>query len=180
MTKHIMVDLETWGTTPGSDLRSIGAVAFDPIAGTLGDRFYCNLQGGVTVGLTRDADTVAWWAEQSAAAQAVLQDNQLYITLALARFADWWIEQQGGEATRENYARFWANGSHFDFVLLEAAYRASNQAMPWTYRAPRDCKTVWDLAGGVDLPFEGVEHNALDDAVHQARCVIEAYRIIRA
>lgn len=29
----IMLDLETWGTTPGSDIRSIGAVVFDPLAG---------------------------------------------------------------------------------------------------------------------------------------------------
>ncbi|QWY83131.1 endodeoxyribonuclease protein [Rhizobium phage RHph_X2_24] len=29
---HIMLDLETWGRTPGSDIRSIGAVVFDPVA----------------------------------------------------------------------------------------------------------------------------------------------------
>lgn len=36
MTTHIMVDLETWGKIPGSDIRSIGAVVFDPILGTVG------------------------------------------------------------------------------------------------------------------------------------------------
>lgn len=35
MTTHIMLDLETWGKIPGSDLRSIGAVVFDPRAGTV-------------------------------------------------------------------------------------------------------------------------------------------------
>lgn len=34
---HIMLDLETWGRTPGSDIRSIGAVVFDPVAGTVLD-----------------------------------------------------------------------------------------------------------------------------------------------
>ena len=29
----ISLDLETWGTTPGSDIRSIGACVFDPLAG---------------------------------------------------------------------------------------------------------------------------------------------------
>ena len=33
---HIMLDLETWGKVPGSDIRSIGACVFDPIAGTVG------------------------------------------------------------------------------------------------------------------------------------------------
>lgn len=36
MTTHIMLDLETWGKRPGCDIRSIGAVVFDPIAGTVG------------------------------------------------------------------------------------------------------------------------------------------------
>lgn len=34
---HIMLDLETWGKRPGCDLRSIGAVVFDPIEGTIAD-----------------------------------------------------------------------------------------------------------------------------------------------
>lgn len=33
---HIMLDLETWGTTPGSDIRSIGACVFDPVSGWVG------------------------------------------------------------------------------------------------------------------------------------------------
>lgn len=177
---HIMVDLETWGTTPGSDLRSIGAIVFDPIAGTLGETFYVNTCNGARYGLFRDSDTEKWWADQSQAAQSVLEEHSTDLALAFGCFSDWWIEQQGGPATRDHYARFWANGSHFDFVLLEAAYRAMGQKVPWIYRAPRDCKTAWDMAGGVDLPFEGVEHNALDDARHQARCVIEAYKNVRA
>jgi hypothetical protein len=32
-TKHIMIDLETWGKKPGCDIRSIGACVFDPITG---------------------------------------------------------------------------------------------------------------------------------------------------
>lgn len=32
----IMLDLETWGTTPGSDIRSIGACVFDPQQGWVG------------------------------------------------------------------------------------------------------------------------------------------------
>lgn len=33
---NISLDLETWGTTPGSDIRSIGACVFDPQRGTIG------------------------------------------------------------------------------------------------------------------------------------------------
>lgn len=33
----IMLDLESWGTDPGCDIRSIGACVFDPVAGTVCD-----------------------------------------------------------------------------------------------------------------------------------------------
>ena len=47
---HIMVDLETWGTAPGCDIRSIGAVVFDPVAGTLGATFYVNVENPLPYG----------------------------------------------------------------------------------------------------------------------------------
>ena len=62
---------------------------------------------------------------------------------------------------------------------MAACYRAVDLPAPWSYRAPRDCRTIYEAAGGVEIPFEGTQHNALDDAKHQARCVIEAYRKLR-
>lgn len=162
-----MVDLETWGLTPGSDIRSIGAVVFDPIEGTLGEEFYTVASDGDAVGLTRDASTVAWWAEQSAAAKAALE-GYYPLGMALVDFSTFWDRHPG--------ATFWAHGPHFDEAILGACYRAYDFDTPWNHRAPRDCRTIWEAAGGVDLPFEGDQHNALDDAKHQARCVIEAYR----
>ena len=63
-----------------------------------------------------------------------------------------------------------------DEAILAACFRAVGWQPVWHYRSPRDCRTIWEAAGGVDVPFEGVEHDALADAKHQARCVIEAYR----
>ena len=46
---HIMLDLETWGKTPGCDIRSIGAVVFDPVAGDVS--IQCETcKGGTTRG----------------------------------------------------------------------------------------------------------------------------------
>lgn len=181
MTVNIMVDLETWGITPGCDIRSIGAVVFDPVSGKLGDEFYVNVYQGNLHGLRRDPDTIAWWEQQSVEAQERLLTDQQPLHHALTLFAEWWIRHDpchnefGGQS-----ARFWAHGPHFDEAILAACYRAVGQPVPWGYRAPRDCRTIWDAAGGIDLPFEGTQHNALDDAKHQARCVIEAYRRINA
>ena len=74
--RHVMLDLETFGTRPGSVLRSIGAVTFGLRAG-LGEEFYRNIdkQSQLELGLTVDAQTEAWWARQSEEAQRHLLDN---------------------------------------------------------------------------------------------------------
>lgn len=197
MTTHIMVDLETWGLTPGSDIRSIGAVVFDPIAGTLGDEFYVNVENPVREDarpqfsdpadpnadrrypLFRDPGTVTWWGDQSAEAQAAFA-NPVDLGEGLVEFVVWWAKQQGGLHNYAEYATFWAHGPHFDEAILSACFRATGfDGVPWNYRAPRDTRTIYEAAGGVDIPFQGTPHNALDDAKHQARCVIEAYRKLR-
>ncbi len=60
---HLMLDLETWGTAPGSALRSIGAVFFD-LDGKTGETFYRNIdkQSCLDAGLKIDPATVSWWS----------------------------------------------------------------------------------------------------------------------
>lgn len=172
MTIHIMVDLETWGTTPGSDIRSIGAVVFDPVTGTLGSELHIATMGGGRFGLRRDPSTVTWWSQQSAEAQAAFA-SPVPIEMALDTFAEWWrnlATVAGCEPT------FWAKGPHFDEVILAECYRSTGRAVPWHYRSPRDVRTIEEAAEVEHLAFEGEPHNALDDAKHQARTVIEGYR----
>lgn len=62
--KHVMVDLETLGTKPGSVILSIGAVTFDlDGSGRDGRTFYqrVNIQSCLDAGMTVDGDTVEWW-----------------------------------------------------------------------------------------------------------------------
>lgn len=174
--KHLMVDLETWGVRPGCDIRSIGAVLFDPTTGELGGQFYVATENPLIVipsgripryNLHRDPATVKWWSEQSSEAQAAFQDR-VELHAAMQKFSDFYAET-GAET-------FWCKGPHFDEAILAACYRAVGLLAPWSHRAPRDCRTIEEAAGGVELAFEGTEHNALDDAIFQAKCVIEAYR----
>lgn len=179
--KHVMLDLETWGLIPGSDIRSIGAVIFDPITGTLGREFYVATNNPWRFihpdtpelsrrkwSLSRDPGTEKWWSDQSPEAQAAFE-NPTALNQALAAFHDWLPFDEYG---------LWANGPHFDVEILAACYRAVGQPVPWSHRAPRDCRTIWEAAQWPEIPFEGTEHNALDDAKHQARRVIAAYRTL--
>lgn len=171
--QHIMLDLETWGTRAGSAIRSIGAVVFNPDKPTapLGAEFYCNVSDASceAIGLVRDPRTVQWWSEQSEAASAALQVDQVSIGEAMQRFTKW-FEGVGGQYV-------WGHGASFDPVLLEAAYDACLLEAPWKFWDVRCCRTVLSMANRKpDRRSSDVHHNALDDAKAQARAVQAAFR----
>lgn len=168
---HVMIDLETWGTKPGSMVRSIGAVVFDPETGDFGDEFYANIcdASQEVLGLTKDPSTEAWWAEQSAAAQAALLADQRTLPDVLGAF-NRWFTAVGGE-------QVWGHGANFDPVLLESAFNACLLDAPWQFWNVRCCRTV--LAAGNRRPDRratDTHHNALHDAKAQARAVAAAFR----
>ena len=203
---NVMVDTETFGTVPGCDLRSIGAVVFDPATGTASDTepFYIatdnprgyggtpskrgrffetgNPSDRLKYPLKRDPQTEQWWSEQSAEAQAAFE-NPVDLRIALSRFSVWLVDV----CPDVTALRLWAHGSHFDIPILAAAYEAVGLPVPWHYRAPRDTRTAFDMAGIDDHsawlaqtpgPL-GVPHHALDDAICQARAVCAAYERLR-
>lgn len=208
---HLSLDLETWGTTPGSDIRSIGAVVFDPLTGYVGrdgaveyETFYiaCNnpYSSGTRYGmnisrqpkymLTRDPRTEQWWSEQSDEAQAAFADP-VDLREALRRLIVWLAEVTGCGLTEKVWERtdlrIWSHGAAFDPPILAAAYKAVGLPVPWHYRAPRDTRTLFDVAGIDDHtawlkqhpgPL-GVPHHALDDAICQARAVCAAWDIVQ-
>ncbi len=165
-----MLDLETWGTNLGCDIRSIGAVVFDPLTGEIGNDFYVATLDGRSFGLTRDSSTEKWWNEQDSLAQNAF-DNGKPLEDALEMFSSWFNDN----AEHGEILSLWCNGPHFDEVILKHVYNVVGKTHPWHYRAPRDFRTIMEAAGWPEIPFDGVAHNALDDAKHQARCVIVAY-----
>lgn len=204
MTTHIMLDLETWGKTPGSDIRSIGAVVFDPVTGFVAgvdapalpsNRFYVacdNPQLDDPTGndayvmkypLIREPETVQWWSEQSPEAQAAFENPvDLWKALYSFRYWLWSLSPVGRFETSkpDETVRIWANDPQFDMSILEAAYRAVGLPHPWHYRAPRSFRTIVELSGMSRDDMQqfntGTTHNALDDAISQAKIVCEAYK----
>lgn len=169
MGAHIMIDLETFGTAPGSALRSIGAVVFDPVTGHLGETFYRNIKRASceAAGLTVDPQTEAWWSRQSLAARAALDVDPRAIGEVLGAFAAFC------DSARDPL--IWGHGGNFDEPLLSAAYRAVGMPPPWKYWNGRCTRTIYDAAGVKPDRAAGVHHNALDDARNQALAVHAAY-----
>lgn len=179
--RDIMIDIETLGTTAGSVILSIGAVAFDPDAGVLGARHYgvVSIASSLSHGATVDEATLHWWSQRTAAAQGVLfaalSPAAPGLSDELARLSDFLLAQ-GSPAD----LRIWGNGSDFDNVLLVAAYAQAGRKQPWRFYNHRCFRTFKNLFPGFEPVREGEHHNALDDAVHQARhaLAIEASRAL--
>lgn len=179
---HIVIDLETWGNTPGSALRSIGAVAFDPYTGTIWSQFYVNVADTDEV-LTKDPATVDWWSGQPEAAQAVFNDpkyGRYDPPVAFEELVTWAVN-----LGVPNDVQVWAHGGSYDVPHLIAAFAAHGVSWPFHYRAPRDTRTLFEVAGWDVAKClndfadpNGIYHFALDDAKCEARAISAAYRVL--
>lgn len=171
--KDCMLDLETFGTKPGSVIRSIGAVGFNPREG-LGTEFYANIteEDQINLGATKDQSTIDWWKKQSKESQDALLIDQQPLEKVAIDFALYWRDNK--------FTRVWAQGSNFDTVLWEAVCNMVNIKVPWRFWNTRDTRTAYELAGfnTKSVKREGTYHNALDDSKHQVRCLYRSYQIL--
>ena len=172
--QHVMIDLETYGTEAGCVLRSIGAVFFDPNHGTFGDEFYRNFthEDQISRGAFIDPETQKWWDKQSSSAQEILWIDQKPFYQSMLEF-DQFFKRFKGKFV-------WSQGSNFDGVLLEHSLKMFDLKVPWRFFNSRDTRTAYQMSGldTKSIFRKGTYHNALDDAKHQARCVIAAYERI--
>lgn len=179
---NIMLDLETMGNGSNAAIVSIGAVFFNPLTGELGNQFYSRvwLESAAKHG-DMDAGTVAWWLNQSSEARAEINhENSVSLNEALRAFSELII---GSAECSFTDIRVWGNGCTFDNVILSNAYKAIKLSKPWSYAGDMDVRTIVELGRKLlnfdpkkDMPFEGEKHNALADAIHQAKYVSAIYQ----
>lgn len=179
MMKNVMIDLETLDTRPTSVILSIGAVAFDPTLNCLGDFLDAELTNRgelerqqTLFGRTVSASTVQWWMGQSALAKRIFSEQSMSgadrvdLQTGLKLLSDL-IDANGG---RDDVI-VWANPPSFDLAILRSAYEATGIEVPWKHYNERCYRTLKALTKRQYKvkAFEGIEHKALDDALHQAR-----------
>jgi len=163
---HVMVDIESLGTKPGSVILSIGAVKFDET--NLGQTFYqpIDVLSCLMAGLKTDPDTIAFWRQYPDMMGVFYPATRIRVVLTdFARYLG-------------RNSCVWAKGPDFDLVLLEKAYDAAGiEELPWHYRNARDVRTVLSLVKHKpEVHHTFPKHHALGDAVLQARQVQEIYR----
>lgn len=200
---NVMLDLETWGTRPGCDLRSIGAVVFDAarnyVAIPNGDENndtksfyvathnpttkvnyqYCDGCGTEWMGGEQPIYSLhrdpgtVEWWSKQSPESQAAFENPVELKEALQQFSDW-LKQISPDPAN---IKIWANDPHFDVSILSEAYYAVGLPIPWHYRSPRSMRTIVDLAGLAREGYVsyGVFQNALDDAIAQALTVCKCY-----
>ena len=164
MTLHIMVDLETFSTSPNAVVVQLAAVKFDPFSEHLGDIFNVPIdpESGHQLGLHMDMNTVLWWMTQSDDARKRITspvNRRVQLKEALRSFQQWLPKE----------SKVWGNGAAFDLPILESAYRAVGIPTPWKHWDERCYRTLKAMAPELKMVREGVHHDALDDAKSQAR-----------
>ncbi|WP_432748132.1 3'-5' exoribonuclease domain-containing protein [Klebsiella michiganensis] len=183
---HVMVDLETMGKKHNAPIVAIGAVVFDPATGSIGESFYkvvC-LESSVNWGAVIDPSTVIWWLKQSSEARsAIVNDDAIPLQDALLQFREFVSDNVAGGSKK---AQVWGNGASFDYSILRSSYDCIAEDYPWEYWNDRDVRTMVELGQAISfdpkttIPFEGSRHNALADAIHQARYVSAIWQRIIA
>ena len=173
---HVMLDLETLGTKPGCVILSIGACVFDPRTGPIDlEHFYTtlNIDEQIQNGHAVDSSTEEWWKNQNQAAWDQATKDPKPVKESLINFTKWWASNRG--------TYIWSQGSNFDGPLIEALFHSFGLLEPWKFYNTRDTRTVYQMCkiDTKSLRREGTYHNALDDALHQARLIAMAVQKIK-
>jgi len=165
---HLMIDLETLATTPDAAILTIGACKFDPTATDIHSTYYERivLETQEDYGRVINEDTLTWWSQQDKQIQEDAfgeGDDRIDLRDAMKKLYTFGL----------GTTNVWSHGAIFDVVIIEDICRSLQQAVTWKFWEVRDTRTLFDLAD-VSVRIEG-KHNALTDAVAQAKAVQQSY-----
>lgn len=159
----VMLDLETLGTGANSAIISIGACRFDPDSQQIHCTFHAVIcrKSVLELGCTEDESTLRWWSNQSMEARQASFDHPSpsHVLDVLQAFKAW----------MDASSTVWGNGSDFDNAMLAELYRKANLPLPWKFWNNRCYRTMKNQFPEVSMVRHGTHHNALDDAISQAK-----------
>ena len=167
--KDVMIDLETLGTTADAVILSIGAVKFNLESGDIDDKaFYASVsvESNLDMGRRISESTLNWWFDQTPEARQVFREPKQTLENSLRELIDWFEHDQ---------RRVWSNGADFDLPMLAHAFTQLGLTTPWQFWNSRCVRTYRALPAASSVPKLQNDHNALRDAVNQAKHVQAIY-----
>lgn len=177
--KHVMIDTETLGRTPGSVVRSVAAVEFDPQTGETGRQkvWKIDLTDSMRYGFKVEASTLKWWMMQSdEARREFVEGAETPLEDFLEDFMQFIAATDEG-----NDFTLWCLQLDFDVAMLRSmyswynlnVYRCDEEVLPWNFRKVRDVRPYMDALDSAGLlpPKVADRHTPLADCLAQINCV---------
>ena len=156
-----MVDCETLDIGERPVLLSIGAVVFDDNQIQDYFEYFIDKETAIREGFTVSQSTLDWWDQQDPIAKKDAFSGERDIQDALAALVRFY---KVNECTQ-----IWSKGSIADIRWINNALNYFGMRQPWKFWQEMCFRTFLEMSPRVSVAFEGVPHNALDDAAHQAR-----------
>lgn len=173
---HCCIDLETLDTSSHAVILSVGAVAFSTDKILDRKEWFLDPEQQIGQGRKIGYDTVKWWASQSDIAKSTVFNPAFKHSLTnfSAEFYSFFSRSCG-----EN-GLIWSNGADFDIPILTTLLKRNitTKDLPWKFWSSRCYRTVNAIYNCSKLvPFEGEKHGALNDSLHQARCLQALFKL---
>jgi hypothetical protein len=173
------LDIETMDNKTSSVITAIGFSAWNFTTGDTVCEYHARIDWRDALKrypqFTMSDDTVKFWEDQSDEARQELSGER-GIEDVLTEFCDWFKENCPD-------AKVLGNGPSFDVSIMEYAFDVVGMKAPWHFRNIEDVRTVVSIGRRFlkmdpkySIPFQGVKHNALDDARHESEFVRAIYK----
>lgn len=164
---HLMIDFETLDTKPTAVVLSLGVVLFNKHNILASAKFDFEIAGQMANGRTISPDTIMWWLNQKTGRNFVTPTE--HYTTTLGKLIHW---IQTMRQAHGDFDQVWANDPGFDCAILENLIPLS---IPYQFWQTRSMRTFIQYVGnGVKVQrTEGMHHDALVDALDQAKYIME-------
>lgn len=158
---RLMLDFETLDVAECPVILSMGAVVFNEnrIIETLYHKV--DQQSCLDLGCTISESTIEWWSKQSEEARAAAFGGKLNIAVAIQDLVDLYKNNDCGE--------IWSRGALADIRWANNILNKLNIEKPWKFWEEMCFRTYLKYSPEFVFCDAGVKHNALDDAVNQAK-----------
>ena len=162
----LMIDFETLDTRPTSVAFSLGVCAFN-LTGILSSGYRnISIEEGIQTGGTISESTLKFWMDMPELFKELTKSP-----ISISETIEWLNDAVVGFDVDE----LWCNGAAFDFPILDRYVGISQITPKWNFRQLMDYRTLKNVFHKILRPVNKHLHHPEQDAIHQARHLIEIY-----
>lgn len=162
---NLMLDFETLGSQPNAVVLSLGAVLFDYQNIKAEKEWFFDAKAQIKSRCI-DGETLAWWLKQGDGFASLFAKGSANPTPMLTCLNEL-------SAMAKDAKAIWSNGADFDIPIVLNLYSQFRLEAPWKFWQHRCYRTLkLEFNCERDQPKNPNKHDALSDARHQAKCLI--------